>query len=179
MNKTFTTFKKIALGGPKPKLKDSRISSYAEEMLKQVTYQKRKEYAELIVVKVEEMSLGKYPTTAEIYAWAKENGLDLCLAEVGPRLREKYIDQPANEWLIIAMEPVADSDGCPGVFRVRRDGASWLESYWAEPDGGWVSGYRFVFRKSLAVGNSALPSDTEPFELPDVLIINDVKYKKV
>lgn len=178
--KTFPTFKKIALGGPKPKLKGIRISSYAEEMLKQVTYQKRKEYAELVVVKVGDMGLSaKYPTTSQIYAWAKENGLELCPAEIGPRLRATYTDQPNDEWLIIAMEPITASDGYPGVFRVDRvGGAPWLGSRWAGPDGEWDPDRRFVFRKSLALKSCALHLDALNLELPEELMVNGVKYRK-
>lgn len=179
--KTFITFKKIALGGPKPKLKGINISSYAEEILKQVTYQKRKEYAELVVVKVDDMGLpSTYPTTSQIYAWAKENGLELCPAEIGPRLREAYTDQPKGEGLVIAMEPLLDSDGNPCVFGVNRDGTEpWLDRDWAGQDTAWAPEDRFVFRKSLAVRSSALHSEPEHFEFPDVLIINDVEYRKV
>lgn len=175
----FPIFKKLALGGPTPKLKGISISPYAENLLKQVTYQKRKEYAELVVVKVGDMGLGDYPTTAQIYAWAKDNGLELCPAEVGPRLREAYTDQPEGEYLYVGMEPVLASDGDPGVFGVYRGGGgAWLDRGWARPGRHWASGGRFVFRKPSALKSSALHSEPVPLELPEELVVNGVKYRK-
>lgn len=174
------TFKKIALGGAKPKLKGIKISSYAEHILKQVTYQKRKEYAELVIVKVSDMGLSDYPTTREIYARAKQFGLALCTPDIGPELRLQYDEQPEGEYLYVGMEPVLASDGYPSVFCVYRDGGeAWLGRVWARPGGHWDSGRRFVFRKPSALKSSALHSEPVPLELPEELVVNGVTYRKV
>ena len=59
----------------------------------------------------------------QLYERAKELGLELCPAEVGLRLRIEYQDQPDQESVFIAMEPIRDLQGWPQVFRVERAGS--------------------------------------------------------
>jgi hypothetical protein len=53
---------------------------------------------------------------AEVYQRARQAGLELCPAEVGPRLRLEYRNQPLGEALDIAMEPVATYGGEPTIL---------------------------------------------------------------
>lgn len=53
-----------------------------------------------------------------IYRWAKYVGLDLCPMEVGPQLRIEYKDQPMDESILIAMEPLALSQRPDQIFLV-------------------------------------------------------------
>ena len=64
----------------------------------------------------------------QIFSRAKELGLELCPAEVGPQLRLQYKDQPNNEYpLLIAMKPIAGLDGNLEVFSVAHSvSGSWL-----------------------------------------------------
>lgn len=81
-----------------------------------------------------------------ICARIRELGYDLCPAEVGPQLRRQYTDQPLNEWLVIAMEAIHDSDGNLNVFDVgHHDDGRWLDTYDFNPDNRFVLDYRFVF----------------------------------
>lgn len=50
---------------------------------------------------------------------AYELGLELCPAEVGPRLRLRLGDQPMWNWLHIAMKKISSSNGTPSVFSLR------------------------------------------------------------
>ncbi len=103
---------------------------------------------ELVKVTVKELTGKDRATRAEIYRVAKEKGLELCPAEVGPQLRLQYQDQPYGEWLVIAMEPITDSVGNLEVFDVRHGaGGRWLGGRFGGPELVWYSVLRFVFRK--------------------------------
>ncbi|MEN9654121.1 MAG: hypothetical protein RL235_233 [Chlamydiota bacterium] len=151
------TQQSLEIGGPtKDQLEQAleragfKISDYARSMMKNkdFTTAKRKEQNDLVRLTVDALfNDGKVHTTDEIYAKAKDFGLELCPAEVGPHLRLSYQDQPLGEWVYIAMKQITDSDRRPGVFLVARDeGGSWLDDSWAIPGNEWDPEYRFVFR---------------------------------
>lgn len=166
-----TLFKTIALGGIKPKLKNVEVTSYAKDLLKKIVYQKEKEEVDLVVLTPSDLGFTSYPSTTELFARAKESGYDLCPAEVGPRLREIYADQPNGEGLYIGMERITASDGHPDVFAVERysDGEQWLYAHWAFPDDQWGLGCRIVFRlrksSGLEIQSSEQNSDALNLEL--------------
>jgi hypothetical protein len=143
--KNFEIWKTITIN-KKPSTKGINISSYASDMLKKVKWNK-KQTLDLVKVTVQDLFNDEnIHTTDEIFAKAKEQGLDLCPPQVGLQLRVEYKDQPMNEWLYMGMKPITDSDGNPDVFRLGRltDG-TWLGSDWAEPDGQWDPKHEFVF----------------------------------
>ena len=101
----------------------------------------------LVRLQVRDLGFASPPTTKELFARARERGLELCPPETGPYLRLKDKDQPSG-WYFIGMEPVADSDGIPRVFGLGRGGDGlWLYGYWADPDDQWGLGFRVVFRR--------------------------------
>lgn len=139
-----TIFKTITIGESKKslekKLKDFNISSYAQELIDKMEISK-KQNVDLVVLTPRDLGLTGYPTTTEVFEAAKAQGYELCPADVGPALRVAYTDQPLNEWLSIAMEPITGSDGFPFVFRVARDSdGSWLYARWARPGLEWDLG---------------------------------------
>lgn len=101
---------------------------------------------ELVVASVAELGFKDGATRKDIYVRAQELGLDLCPPEVGPQLRLQYTDQPKGEWLVIAMEPITDSDGSLNLFYVEHAGGGrWLHASLGYPDDFWSGGHRFVF----------------------------------
>lgn len=153
----FTVFKTIKLGtGPKnandfrKAIKDNgfSIGDYANDILGKPAFTVAAEETklDLVVVSVAELGFKDGATPKQIYARAKELGLDLCPAEVGPQLRLQYKDQPKGEWLVIAMEPIALADGFLGLFYVERHGSGlWLGGCYGGSACVWGSGDRFVF----------------------------------
>ncbi len=90
---------------------DFRIGSWADDILKRIELAKEPSELELIVIYVAELGFSNGATTEKIYEKAISVGLRLCPAEVGPQLRLQYVDQPNGEWLVVAMDPITDSDG--------------------------------------------------------------------
>lgn len=149
--KTLTPWKTLSLGETKDslrkKLKEYHVSSYASELFDKMDVSDAQE-VDLVILTPRDLGFTENPTTTELYARAKERGYDLCPADVGPVLRVNYDDQPTGEYLWIAIEPITDSDGDPGVFGVERggDGERWLYGVWSGPVDRWGLGRRIVFR---------------------------------
>ena len=102
---------------------------------------------DLVAASVAELGFGNGTSYKDIRARALELELDLCPAEVGPQLRLQYNDQPLGDWLRIAMQPIADSDGHLGIFAVGHD---YVQPCLRGGDDGrpetfWSAGERFVF----------------------------------
>jgi len=151
---TFPLWKAVSIGVHKDlgvlieALKKFRVSDRAQDILGEYafTLAQTAESVDLCSATVEELTGKSQATTQEIFDAIKRIG-DLCPAEVGPALREQYLDQPNGEWLRIAMEPICGSDGYLYTFNVKRAGDDlWLDTYHASPSIFWSGDNRFVFR---------------------------------
>ncbi len=99
--------------------------------------------------------LGKVPR-AEIFARAEVRGLRKCWAEIGPLLRVQYLNQPENERLAIAMEPIKSSQ-VSGMSKTKAglfhdlfvvDGDSkklWLRAVSGYPGVLWDDEFEWIF----------------------------------
>lgn len=133
-------------------LKDGgfRISDWASDILGKpaFTVAAEKTEVDLVRVTVAELGFKNGAKRSDIYERAKDFGLELCPAEVGPQLRLQYKDQPVGEWLFIGMEPITGSGGDLGVFLVGHGGDGlWLRSRDGHPDSFWDGHYRSVFAR--------------------------------
>jgi len=125
-----------------------RISGWASDILGNPAFKVASEETEVDLIKVTVAELGfkEGVRRDQIYERAKEFGLELCPAEVGPQLRLRYKDQPNGEWILVAMEPIIDSGGFPGLFSVVRFVSKlWLRSGWGDPAFFWAADSRWVF----------------------------------
>ncbi len=125
-----------------------KIGDYANDILGKPAFTVAIEETELdlVVVSVAELGFKNEATCKQIYARAKERGLDLCPDEVSPQLRLQYKNQPKGEWLIVAMEPIRASAGDPHVFVVGHDdGGLWLGSGYGHSGSVWSADSRWVF----------------------------------
>lgn len=125
------------------------ISDWGNYILGEPDFTVSHEETEVDLVIVSNADLGfKNGTMVKgTYASALELGLELCPNEVGPQLRLQYTNQPNGEWLLIAMEPIVDSDGDRALFSVERrdDGDLDLDGFDGNPVLFWFTDVRFVF----------------------------------
>ncbi|OGZ17668.1 MAG: hypothetical protein A2Z78_00285 [Candidatus Nealsonbacteria bacterium RBG_13_36_15] len=124
------------------------INDRASDILGKFAFTVATEETEVDLAKVTVAELGfkDGAKREQIYERAKELGLELCPAEVGPQLRLQYQDQPNGEWVLIGMKPIVDSDGDPNVFYMERiDSKLWLSSYWGSSDSFWHADRQWVF----------------------------------
>lgn len=125
-----------------------RVSDWAEDILGNPAFTSAAEEIEVDLVKVTVGELGFKDGARrdQIYDRVRELGLEICPPEVGPQLRLQYKDQPKGEWILVGMEPIADSGDGLLVFRVgRHDSELWLGVYRDDPGGVWLSGSQWVF----------------------------------
>jgi hypothetical protein len=114
-----------------------KIGDSADEILGRPAfpYVTTKTDVELAVLSAADLGVeSDQSSLAEVYKRARQAGLELCAAEVGPQLRLDYRNQPLGEALYIAMEPVATYSGYPtiltlvnwgtGLLLIGRDGRS-------------------------------------------------------
>jgi hypothetical protein len=116
---TLDTYKGVdayrdALDSAKIKIGDS-----ADEILGRPAfpYARTKTDVELAVLSAADLGVeSDQASLAEVYQRARQAGLELCPAGVGPQLRLEYRNQPLGEALDIAMEPVATYRGDPTIL---------------------------------------------------------------
>ncbi|MDP2855953.1 MAG: hypothetical protein Q8N90_02395 [bacterium] len=150
----FPIFKTITLGVCKS-IKDYRealikanfrIGDWASDILNKIRVSQFQVQLDLVVRTVADLGFKEAARLDRIYAKAKELGLELCPPEVGPALRLAYPDQPHDEWLRIAMDPISDSGGPLRIFGVvHGDDGQWLDSGSGNPGGLWDSDDQFLF----------------------------------
>ncbi len=100
----------------------------------------------LVAISPADLGLPDGVNLQTIYSRARELGLELCPPEVGPRLRLEHADQPEGEWLFIAMKPIADTNGYPGIFSVgHNNDGRWLGGDGIAPSDSWAINSRFIF----------------------------------
>lgn len=150
--KTFTTWKSIEIGKYKTiealkeaVRKNNTISLWAEQILDKISLSPKKKI-NIVKMTVEELGFPNGATTKEIFEKAEKLGLKLCPPEVAAYLRIEYTDQPLYKWLVIAMEPIKDSDGYPDLLGAHRRGSkSYLYACYDGPDDEWDRGHGFAF----------------------------------
>lgn len=125
---------------------DGYIDGYTNDALgKSVFTGSEKIELDLFVVKVSELGFNKGAAREPINARAKERGLDLCPAEVGPQLLLQCKSQINGE-LKVAMEPITGLDNYLSLFEVDRSASTLrLSCYSASPACVWGPDTRFVF----------------------------------
>jgi hypothetical protein len=102
-----------------------KIGDSANEILGRPAfpYARVKTDVALVVFSVSELGLeADYTSLSGVYGRARQIGLDLCPAEVGPRLRLDYRNQPLGSAVHVAMDPVATYSGEPKILALTNFG---------------------------------------------------------
>ncbi len=127
---------------------DVFLSNYGRDILYKTKFGKKSKTYKLAQFTVEQLGFPKGATTDEIYAKAREIGLSLVPAEIGPQLALKNNRRVLK---FFAMEQVADRDGDLSIFSLDADGS--LCGRAAAPDNKWDSDFRFLFSFNEPVGD--------------------------
>ncbi len=122
------------------------VSDYASQILSKISIAESEIKFDLVIKTATEFGFKDSVRRDRIYIKAQESGLQLCPAEMGPALRLAYPDQPCEERLRIAMEPIADSGDYLNVFGVDNDhNVRSLFGYYGSHVNFWPPGLRWVF----------------------------------
>lgn len=126
----------------------NKIETWGGDILDKIVVASTPAKVNLVLVTVADLGFPNGATREQIYAKSLSFSLSICPAEVGPQLRLQYKDQPIDEWILVAMEPITGSDGFLGVFDVERgDDGPWLRGSYGYPDNFWDGSRRWVFRR--------------------------------
>ncbi len=154
------TWKTIAIGTFADSLKlrtamDSmgcNVGGQAAEILARPTFilASQKTNIELALVSPAQLGFTSDSVTlADLYARARNLGLQLAPSEVGPQLRIQYFDQPIGEFLVIGMEPIKTWSGEPIILNVANGGAGLiLIGQDGRPEANLPVTSRFIFVRS-------------------------------
>ena len=152
--KVFKIWKSIIIGNSLTakkflKIFKGKIGDWASYIFGKVEFSKQETRLNLVRLSVADLGFPNGATYEKICARAQELGLKLCPAEVGPQLRLQYPDQPSDEWLRIAMEPMKTLEGYLRLFTlgcgVDKDSTQWLSGRCGAVDFPWNSDEQFVF----------------------------------
>lgn len=127
-----------------------KIEEWARKILCSKSFKVTLKETEVDLVNIATFELGfkKHATLAEIYRRAKDRGLELCPAEVGPQLARQYEGQYEGEWILIAMDPVPLPGGILEIFSVKKDNSrTILCAYGGQPETLWRPEQQWVFVK--------------------------------
>lgn len=118
---------------------DPAIAARTVELLTHFTTAEQYRTVDLWILTPRELGVDeRVKSIRTVYSSALQLGFKLCPAEVGPALREVYINQPLGEQLLVGMEPHVCTDDSGRVFTVKcmSDGQrklSWDLEYYIEP----------------------------------------------
>lgn len=125
-----------------------KIGRYAANVLAKVTVIITEKKMKLVKVTAEELGFMDIATRRQIYDRASEFGLVPVPAETAPRIRLQYFEQPLGECLLIAMQPVMDTNGFR-IFEIENnENGKWLHALNDRPGYFWSTKSQWVFEKA-------------------------------
>ena len=126
-----------------------RVSEWANDLLGRFETTSIDEEVDLGLASVADIGFKEATRYDVICSRIMVYGGTLCLPEDGPVLREQYLDQPMNERVRLAMNPIRDAFRDLIIFSVEHGGHGlWLDRYCGYPVDLWHLDDWFVFRLS-------------------------------
>lgn len=122
------------------------------------TVAKIKSDVDAVVLSAAQLGVGATGASRqEILTLARQLGFDLCPSETAALLRLRYLNQPAGEFLDVAMEPIVIYDGRPVSLTLGNGGAGlMLIGYLENEDTILHRGRKFVFTRPLRVAQPVI-----------------------
>ncbi len=114
-----------------------QVGDWPEDMISQpgFAWSPRPVYVDLIEVSAAELGFKNKVRYGDVTKTLLQEGYELCPHEVGPQWRRQYPDQPANNWVMLAMNPIVDSVGYQSIFFLGRgSGGLWLGASRGHPN---------------------------------------------
>ena len=126
-----------------------KITHSADDILGRISFSAEEKDVEVVFVWIKDFDFNVGGYYNEVCRKAKDLGMDLCPAELGPQLRLQCRKEINNgTWVVVAMEPIADEDGKLKLFRIGRfDNCLWLSTDYGEPDSFCGGRYAFILNK--------------------------------
>lgn len=129
-----------------------KITPWADYILEKSLFPGIETEVDLVLASGAELGFKEEAKYSELCVRAKQRGLELCPAEVGPALRFAQTCQPQGESFFVAMEVVTDSFNEPRVFNIVNQGGSprLFGNSVGKPEYLWHPDLRLVFVRPRA-----------------------------
>jgi hypothetical protein len=149
--KNFQLWKSVSLKacsfeGSLALLGKTQLFYWAKDALSRIEFAHCGEKLDLVRVSVGDMGFSHGVYRKDIYRRAFELGLRLCPQETVVSLRVEYLDQPVNENLMIASEPVMGSGSYDLLFNLSDYGHLAVACQNGMPNGFWLPKDEWVFQ---------------------------------
>lgn len=158
------------------------VSQWAKEMIdsEDFTLAQKPQELEVEIKRVSDFGFTEWVTFEDFMVKAKEQGYDILPAEAALALRIAYQEQPLDEWVSVLHTTISAS-GCRRVLTVGHDRGGGRCVRGSSLDSGYgLDADDLVALRAASPSPSVTQPSSDPLslELPPILVINGVTYKR-